>query len=61
VRSHRTRGLPLRVVEVLALDEVVAADLLLGFGERPVDDGQLAVLATNGGGGQLDCSLALAR
>src|SRR5262245_42964677 len=38
-----------RLIEGLAFDEVVAADLLLGFGERAVGDGRLAVSGAHGG------------
>src|SRR6476620_7778306 len=45
--SHCERN---RLIAVLALNQVITAELLLGFRERPIRDGWLPVLIANGNG-----------
>ena len=39
-------------IESVAIDDVEAEELLLGFGERAIDDERLAAVAQRGGGGR---------
>src|SRR5262245_31985199 len=39
-----------RLVAILAIDDVIAAQLLLGFRERPIHDRRIAALAADGDG-----------
>jgi hypothetical protein len=47
-RAGKLRGDLDRLVEVLAVDEVVAADLFLGLGERAVGGERLAIADPHG-------------